>query len=69
MYTISLSLSLCLCQAKPLGGKVERIITWRWREEPVSGEGGEELEDDVIESEGKSPEKRKPQKVCTCATQ
>ena len=46
------------CEATPLEGKVQQIITWRWRELPVGGvrsEGGEseELEDDVItEGEG-----------------
>ena len=43
------------CSAKPLGGKVERIITWRMRELSISRHldseamTSSELEDDVIE--------------------
>lgn len=51
------------CEAEPLGGKIERIYSWRWKELPLEPEvvpASSELEDDVITGEGaeKKPEEK-----------
>lgn len=53
------------CEADPLGGKVERIHTWRWKEIPLEPEGvvgSSELEDDAIAVEGAAEKKEETAK-------